>query len=328
MVRVRSVSRIHVTLIDLHGGLGRVDGSVGVTLEGPRIELEVEPKEEGVEVSGEGEIAEKVDRAARRTLELYGIEDGVRIEVVRRYPEHVGLGSGTQATLSAAVGTLEAHGVESYDVRKLADALGRGGTSGIGVAAFERGGFIVDGGHVFGSGGKEEFKPSAASGEVPPAPVISRLEVPEDWRFVLAIPEVERGAHGDREVDIFKRYCPVPAREVGEICRWILMVMLPAVVEDDPEDFGRAVDAIQELGFKRVEVGLQHPVVVEIMEVARNAGAYGAGLSSFGPTVYAVCDPSSANSVAQELEMYMREKGIGGEVSVSGPRNEGFEVTG
>ncbi|WP_456483302.1 beta-ribofuranosylaminobenzene 5'-phosphate synthase [Methanopyrus kandleri] len=328
MVRVRSVSRIHVTLIDLHGGLGRVDGSVGVTLEGPRIELDVEPTEEGVEVNGEGEIAEKAERAARKVLDLYGIEGGIRIEVVRRYPEHVGLGSGTQTTLSAAVGTLEAHGVEGYDVRELADALGRGGTSGIGVAAFERGGFIVDGGHVFGPDGKEEFKPSAASGEVPPAPVISRLEVPEDWRFVLAIPEVERGAHGDREVDIFKRYCPVPARDVGEICRWILMVMLPAVVEDDPEDFGRAVDAIQDLGFKRVEVGLQHPVIREMMEVARNAGAYGAGLSSFGPTVYAVCDSSSARDVAQELEMYMREEGIGGEVSVSEPRNEGFEVTG
>lgn len=288
----------------------------------------MEPTGEGVKVDGEGEIAEKAERAARKVLDLYGIEGGVRIEVVRRYPEHVGLGSGTQATLSAAVGTLEAHGVEHYDVRELADALGRGGTSGIGVAAFERGGFIVDGGHVFGPGGKEEFKPSAASGEVPPAPVISRLEVPEDWRFVLAIPEVERGAHGDKEVNIFKRYCPVPAREVGEICRWILMVMMPAVVEDDPEDFGRAVDAIQDLGFKRVEVGLQHPVVREMMEVARSAGAYGAGLSSFGPTVYAVCDSPSARDVAQELEMYMREEGIGGEVSVSEPRNEGFEVTG
>ncbi|WP_456482194.1 beta-ribofuranosylaminobenzene 5'-phosphate synthase [Methanopyrus sp.] len=325
---MRSVSRIHVTLIDLHGGLGRVDGSVGVTLEGPRIELEVEPTEGGVEVVGEGEIAEKAKRAARKVIDLYGIEGGVRIEVARRYPEHVGLGSGTQATLSAAVGTLEAHGVGRYDVRELADALGRGGTSGIGVAAFERGGFIVDGGHVFGPGGKEGFKPSAASGEVPPAPVISRLEVPEDWRFVLAIPEVKRGAHGDEEVDIFRRYCPVPAREVGEICRWVLMVMMPAVVEDDPEDFGRAVDAIQGLGFKRVEVGLQHPVVGEMMEVARNAGAYGAGLSSFGPTVYAVCDSSSARDVARELEMYMREEGIGGEVSVSEPRNEGFEVTG
>ncbi len=328
MVVVRSVSRLHVTLIDLHGGLGRVDGSVGVTLERPWMEFEVERAEDGVVVEGEGEVAVKAERAARAVLEGFGLEGGVRVVVRRSYPEHVGLGSGTQATLSVAVGVLEAFGVEDYDVRGLADLLGRGGTSGIGVAAFEGGGFIVDGGHRFGPGGKEGFKPSAASGEVPPAPVVARLEVPGDWRFVLAIPEVRRGAHGDEEVDIFRRYCPVPAREVERVCRLVLMVMLPAVAEGDAEAFGRAVDEVQGLGFKRVEVGLQDAVVRELMEVAREAGAYGAGLSSFGPTVYAVCDSASAGGVARELERFLRERGVGGEVIVSEPRNEGFEVRG
>jgi beta-ribofuranosylaminobenzene 5'-phosphate synthase len=327
LVVVRSVSRLHVTLIDLHGGLGRVDGSVGVTLEEPWMEFEVERAEEVV-VKGEGEVAVKAERAARAVLEGFGLEGGVRVVVRRSYPEHVGLGSGTQATLSVAVGVLEAFGVEDYDVRGLADLLGRGGTSGIGVAAFEGGGFIVDGGHRFGPGGKEGFKPSAASGEVPPAPVVARLEVPGDWRFVLAIPEVRRGAHGEEEVDIFRRYCPVPAREVERVCRLVLMVMLPAVAEGDAEAFGRAVDEVQGLGFKRVEVGLQDAVVRELMEVAREAGAYGAGLSSFGPTVYAVCDSASAGGVARELERFLRERGVGGEVIVSEPRNEGFEVRG
>ncbi len=328
MVVVRSVSRLHVTLIDLHGGLGRVDGSVGVTLERPWMEFEVERAEDGVVVDGEGEVAVKAERAARAVLEGFGLEGGVRVVVRRSYPEHVGLGSGTQAALSVAVGVLEAFGVEEYDVRGLADLLGRGGTSGIGVAAFEGGGFIVDGGHRFGPGGKEGFKPSAASGEVPPAPVVARLEVPGDWRFVLAIPEVRRGAHGEEEVDIFRRYCPVPAREVERVCRLVLMVMLPAVAEGDAEAFGRAVDEVQGLGFKRVEVGLQDAVVRELMEVAREAGAYGAGLSSFGPTVYAVCDSASAGGVARELERFLRERGVGGEVIVSEPRNEGFEVRG
>jgi len=328
LVVVRSVSRLHVALIDLHGGLGRGDGSVGVTLERPWMEFEVERAEDGVVVEGEGEVAVKAERAARAVLEGFGLEGGVRVVVRRSYPEHVGLGSGTQAALSVAVGVLEAFGVEEYDVRGLADLLGRGGTSGIGVAAFEGGGFIVDGGHRFGPGGKEGFKPSAASGEVPPAPVVARLEMPGDWRFVLAIPEVRRGAHGDEEVDIFRRYCPVPAREVERVCRLVLMVMLPAVAEGDAEAFGRAVDEVQGLGFKRVEVGLQDAVVRELMEVAREAGAYGAGLSSFGPTVYAVCDSASAGGVARELERFLREREVGGEVIVSEPRNEGFEVRG
>ncbi|MBS7628477.1 hypothetical protein KEJ23_00610, partial [Candidatus Bathyarchaeota archaeon] len=35
-------------------------------------------------------------------------------------------------------------------VYELAKIMGRGGTSGIGVAAFDKGGLILDGGHSFG----------------------------------------------------------------------------------------------------------------------------------------------------------------------------------
>lgn len=327
MARVRSVSRIHITLIDLNGSLGRVDGSVGLTLNEPAmiVTTEIEEDDRGVEVIGaKGDTAEKARRTVETVLEDLGVEAAVTVRFEGRYPEHVGLGSGTQTALSVATALhLDLVG-EAPDPRELAVRLGRGGTSGIGVAAFEAGGFIVDGGHRFGPGGKEDFRPSAASKGVPPAPVVSRLPVPDDWRFVLAIPDVEKGAHGKKEVDIFRRYCPVPSRDVERLCRLILMVMMPAVAEDDPEAFGRAVDEIQGLGFKRVEVGLQHPLVRSLMEVAREAGAYGAGLSSFGPTVYAVCDTASAGTVARELRSSLED--VGGEVIVAEPRNEGAEV--
>jgi beta-ribofuranosylaminobenzene 5'-phosphate synthase len=37
-------------------------------------------------------------------------------------------------------------------VREIARVITRGGTSGMGTAAFEAGGFLVDGGHGFGPG--------------------------------------------------------------------------------------------------------------------------------------------------------------------------------
>ncbi len=331
MARVRSVSRIHVTLIDLNGSLGRVDGSVGVTLDEPAMIVDVEVTDGGndVEVIGvEGDTARKAEETARLIAEDLGVDGGITVRFEGNYPEHVGLGSGTQTALSVATALhVEVTG-ETPNPRELALKLGRGGTSGIGVAAFEAGGFIVDGGHRFGPGGKEDFRPSAASKGVPPAPVVSRLPVPEDWRFVLAIPDVRKGAHGKEEVDIFRRYCPVPSRDVERLCRLVLMAMMPAVAEDDIETFGRAVDEVQLLGFKRVEVGLQHPLVRELMETARTVGAYGAGLSSFGPTVYAVCDTSNADTVARELRSVMDDRNAGGEVLVSRPRNEGAEVEG
>ena len=39
MLRLRSCSRIHITLIDMNASLGRVDGGVGLTLEEPYIEI-------------------------------------------------------------------------------------------------------------------------------------------------------------------------------------------------------------------------------------------------------------------------------------------------
>ena len=35
-------SRVHVSLIDMHGGLGWVDGGIGITLDEPGILLEAE----------------------------------------------------------------------------------------------------------------------------------------------------------------------------------------------------------------------------------------------------------------------------------------------
>ena len=97
-------------------------------------------------------------------------------------------------------------------VRELAFAVKRGGTSGIGVTAFEKGGFIVDGGHRFKD--KGAFMPSAAS-RVPPGPVLFREDFP-DWDIVIAVPN-EKGMHDQEEIDVFKKFCPLPIEEVREV---------------------------------------------------------------------------------------------------------------
>ena len=93
-----------------------------------------------------------------------------------------------------------------------------------------------------------------------------------DWPIVLAIPNT-KGAHDAEEVDIFKKYCPIPLAEVQEICHVILMQMLPALVEEDLESFGKAINHIQLVGFKKREVELQPRPVLDIMEYMRDNGA-------------------------------------------------------
>ena len=158
-VVVETGSRIHLGLIDLHGGSGRVDGGIGIALADPRVMLEARQSAE-IQVNGcDSQTARLVEGIAKSTLA--GIRAGAGISVTLRssYQSHAGLGSGSQLAIATAKAICELYG-RSLKVPELAKLTGRGGTSGIGTAAFENGGFIIDGGHRFGpKGEKTQFAP-------------------------------------------------------------------------------------------------------------------------------------------------------------------------
>jgi beta-ribofuranosylaminobenzene 5'-phosphate synthase len=312
MIEVVTPSRLHITLIDLNGSLGRIDGGVGLTLDFPSVKIKAR-EDAQLAVSGNTAFENRIRRAASAIMAQHDV-GGVAIEVVDEFPAHVGLGSGTQVAL--AVGTAIS---ELYDLRltptAIAQLTGRGGTSGIGVAAYERGGFIIDGGHK----GKTAFLPSSASGKYAPAPMIVHHDFP-DWTIVLAIPNLQ-GASDRREVDIFKQKCPLPLTEIQELCHVILMEMLPAVVERDIESFGRSIDRVQMLGFKRRELELQ-PFCARLVQFMRDNGALGAGMSSFGPAVYGIADGKQLQPAVQR---YLDET-IGGAVYAVKAQNSGARV--
>jgi beta-ribofuranosylaminobenzene 5'-phosphate synthase len=310
MLTIITPSRLHLALIDMNASIGRVDGSIGLTLDEPVIKISAR-KSDIVEVTGKSEHSERMIKSA---MALLPAGEGINISIEEDYPSHIGLGSGTQASLAAgmAVNKLYDLGLGIYEV---AVKVGRGGTSGIGVAAFETGGFILDGGHKFSE--KKAFLPSAAS-KLPPAPVLIRKDFP-DWDIVIVVPE-QKGASKTDEVNIFRKVCPVPLREVEKLSHVILMQLLPALAEEDIVTFGKSINAIQELGFKKREVELQ-PESKELMQVLRDSGAHGAGMSSFGPTVYAFGEN------ADSLKMTARDF-LGGkaQVFITKARNKGARI--
>ncbi len=323
-VVVCTPSRVHVTLIDLHGGSGRVDGGIGITLDEPGVLIEAELSPVLSVNGGDAALQERVGRIATGVLETLGAGGSVAITVRNHYPAHIGLGSGSQIGLAVARAIAELHG-RHLPVKELAKLVGRGGTSGIGTAAFEYGGFIVDGGHTFGAGGeKSDFRPSAASRGVSPPPIIARHEFPADWKILLAIPDVPAGASGNIETDIFRAHCPVPLDEVRALSHEILMRMLPGIASHDLDLFGSSVNAVQGLGFKKVELSLQPPQVTGLLPVLRDAGAAGAGLSSFGPAIYAVGD-TGMSAIEQAARSFMQEQG-GGTTLLTTARNRGAAV--
>jgi len=318
---INTPSRLHLTLIDLNGERGRLDGGVGITLKEPELVMGLEASDEmGAEFTPDTdeklreEYRSKIMEAARRTLQHIGSDENFHFTIRSMFPPHSGLGSGTQISLATARLIAEYHGAE-FTARELAHIVGRGGTSGIGVASFEEGGFIVDAGHSTRE--KSDFLPSSASSASPP-PVIARYDFPEEWNIIIAIPEIDRSVSGRREVNIFQEYCPIPLRDVERLSHIILMKMMPAVIEGDIEAFGESLNEIQGTGFKRIERELQDPLLDRIIDSMISAGAAGAGMSSFGPTVYSVTDEKPGNVAGAVAEVMGP-----GRILITGGRNRG-----
>jgi beta-ribofuranosylaminobenzene 5'-phosphate synthase len=316
MIKITAPCRLHLTLIDMNGEIGRVDGGAGLTLSSPNIRITAE-EAQGISIEGLQDFADRMKRAAESLLPE---GKGIRINVQEVYPAHVGFGSGTQSSLAAAAAVNELYGL-GKSVRELAIAVKRGGTSGIGVTAFEKGGFIVDGGHRFKD--KGGFMPSAAC-PVPPGPVLFREDFPE-WDMVVAIPN-EKGMHDQEEIDTFKKFCPLPIEEVREISHVVLMQMMPAVIEEDIESFGAAVNHVQIVGFNKRENLIWPQFVKDIASFMRSQ-SYGAGVSSFGPVVYSFVDNRSEGRQLQAEVQKMLDESVGGTVMLTRAKNSGAEIS-
>ncbi len=293
-VLVKAPARIHLGLIDLHGGLARVDGGMGIALSHPSTIVEARFAARVTVRGGDPEMNRRALESVNAVLAFRGVSAGALITIHQSLPAHSGLGAGTSLALAAARAVT---GLYQIDMTpgEIARITGRGGTSGIGTGAFEHGGFLVDGGHYFGkTQEKKEFLPSSSSRGVPPPPVTARHPFPEEWKILLVIPDLLSKVKGRAEMDIFSRYCPVPEDEVGSLCREMLMRILPGIANHDLDLFSQGINEAQNLGFKKVEISLQERIIPDLIQSLRSAGAPCAGMSSFGPAVFAITDSSTA----------------------------------
>ncbi len=310
-MRIKTPSRIHITLIDLNGEIGRVDGGVGLALENPFVLIKAETADEVI-VRGDSENIGRYKAVAMKFYEKFNC--GIEIEVLKDFKAHVGLGSGTQ--ISLAIGKAYADLYEmDMSIREIAKFVGRGGTSGIGIAAFEKGGFILDGGHSKKE--KKSFLPSSFS-KAKPAPILARYDFPE-WDIYLFIPE-NKGFFGMREKDLFEKNTPLKLEEVRELCHIILMKLLPSIVEEDLEDFSKAIYRIQHIGFKRAEISQYGDLIKNVIELAKDYGAI--GMSSTGPVTYFIGEKEGVGIIKD----YLREKEIEFEFIKTKANNRGAKI--
>lgn len=306
-VRVQAPARLHMGFLDLNGGLGRRFGSVGLALDPICTTLWAEPHDE---VLVEGVAPERTARVATQMLARLGHSGGVRLNFESMIPEHVGLGSGTQLALAVGAAISHLYGLD-WDTGRVAHQLDRGARSGIGVGAFDHGGFLLDGGR-----GESDRPP----------PLLSRLAFPEAWRTVLILDRTERGLHGAEELQAFRDLPAFPAETAAHLCRVALMQLLPAIKERDLDVFARAIWTLQTAvgdHFAPAQRGrFSSRAVAGVLETAAAEGLP-AGQSSWGPTGFVVLpDADSAERYCEGL----RRQAPGLEFLVCRGRNTGAEV--
>ncbi|MCD1295742.1 GHMP kinase [Methanocella sp. CWC-04] len=323
--KISTPSRLHFGLIDFNGDLGRIDGGTGVSLSNPGNVLSIR-RGKSFQVNGSNpkliqDIAQNICNKLNRPL------PDMEITVEEEIPSHAGFGSKTQMSLALAYAICREYGISYTNIDELSRLVGRGGTSGIGVRAFDRGGFILDCGHSFGKGKeKSSCMPSSAS-KAKVSPQVLRCDVPEDWRFVLVTPLNYEGSHGKSEVDIFESSFPLNETETNKICRVILMQLVPGILEKDIATFGKAINTMQNIGFKNVEVQLKSPLVPNLLSIMNNAGSYGSGMSSFGPTVFGLTDnDNDAIEIRKAVTEHLDDMDTPYVSWITGPNNHGFTV--
>lgn len=295
-VTVVAPARLHLGFLDLNGGLGRRFGSLGLAIDSYATRLSLRRAEVQAVVGVEAERASRhLDCLARH----FGHKSAYQLTIHDAIPAHAGLGSGTKLALAVAAAFRRLEGI-ALDSAEDALLLQRGMRSGIGIGLFERGGFVVDGGR---------------SDQTTIPPIVARIPFPEDWRVIL-VRAPKDGVHGPEEVAAFAQLPPLDAGATGEICRLVLVRVLPNLVERDLDGFAGAIARIQEIigdYFAPAQGGgrFSNPGVAAVMSELRARGARGIGQSSWGPTGFAfAADVTEAKRLCDQVRGKLAAAGL------------------
>lgn len=292
---VEAPARLHLGFLDPSATLGRRFASLGLVIEGmsARVAIAAAPGNAENEISEANQMVladhdarcDSRERLARYLALLQnasGLRQPLRVTLHNAPPAHAGFGSGTQLALAVGRAFADFHGL-ALDSRQIAGLLGRGERSGIGIAGFDHGGLLLDGG-------------PGAAGSV--APLLARAAFPRDWRVLLVLDRGLDGLHGAAERSAMGSLPPFPRALAAELCHQVLMRVLPAAVEGVFAPFAEGVSTVQQLigdYFAPAQGGSMYTsaAVARLLEWIRPRYCAGIGQSSWGPTGFAFL-PSAA----------------------------------
>jgi beta-RFAP synthase len=304
--------------LDPGASLGRRFGSLGLVVDGDATQLELGFAGRLQVDAAPGADTADIERAAAHLAAMQshtGLARPLHLRLVHLLPPHAGLGSGTQLALAVGMAFARLHGLP-LDAAQVACMLGRGLRSGVGIAGFERGGLLLDGGPQ--SDGR-------------PARVISHLDFPAHWRVLLVLDPSRRGLCGAQERQALAMLPPFPREYAAELCHRVLMQVLPGVAGADFATFADGLNRMQALlgGYFAPAQGGQAytsaPVDALMRWIARHGDA-AVGQSSWGPTAFAILPSEAAAQALLQAAQAAGVVGQGLQLQVVQGRNAGADI--
>ena len=289
-VSVTTHGRLHLGFFDLSGDGPRRFGSVGVSIDAYQTSLTLSGQAQQGDVDP---WASNILQQHLKSIAVDQLDPPIHLNIHQAIPRHSGLGSGTQMALAigAGVNTLLDQPLNSA---RIAATHQRGARSGIGIATFDHGGLVVDGGR-----GPDTIVP----------PLLARHAFPSEWHFLLIVDQSSDGLHGNGEKTAFKQLPPQTVVASKEIQHKLLMQGLPALVEQDFQAFSTFLGALQSYNadyFAPAQGGAYaSQSVAEILNSFKKLGFNGLGQTSWGPTGFVLL-PSKADAMQMQADLSKR----------------------
>lgn len=289
MLRIKVFPRIHISLIGMNNDGYRLNGGVGFSIATPTLDISFEPSDsiDVIDKRNQGFTQKELDRLKKH---LGNAIMNDKFDIAFRciihdnmLQSHVGFGSNSMVYLACVEALFILNGY-SYTDNDVVALSGRGGTSGIGINTYFKGGFIFDVG--ISNLGQRSLGPSSVfMDKVGDKPLLLKSITLPEWQIGICIPSIKHKTE-EEEKSFFQKNCPINKGAVEKILYEAVYGITSSLMEDNFNVFCQSINAIQHTKWKLLERVLYGKKLLTAESIIRNAGAICVGMSSLGPLLY------------------------------------------
>ena len=289
MYRIKAFPRIHITLIGMNRDGYRLNGGIGFSISSPTLDMSFEESDTIciIDKRQYGFLEEELNRLKSHITQVSRKKNFRKVfncvineSIVQ---SHVGFGSNSMIYI-ACIEVLFIMNQRAYSEKDVIALAGRGGTSGIGINTYFRGGFVFDTGVA--NNEQRTHAPSSdfVSKEFLQPLLMKNVELPI-WDLGICIPKFFPKTE-EEERCFFQTNCPIEKREVEKILYEVVYGVTSSLLENNIKTFCESINAIQQTRWKSLERNLYGKKILEIEDSIRKNGAWCVGMSSLGPLLY------------------------------------------